>query len=325
MFEVDPNLWLQSFGAPWFAWLMRAVSALGYEWFYVLVLIVAGFALRLRPMLGVMLALLLAGTCTYAAKDGLRLPRPVQVDARVLDEGLPNRQWQVEHGGAASFAALPSAQAIAAQRTAPEPDYGFISGHVASATAMCAALWLFFGVRSRWLRVALVAWPLLMAVSRMYLGRHFLGDVVGGATAGIGAAFLAHWLWESGGGRPRTLALLAIALCVASLPFPALHPGTLGRLLGLAATAWLLAREGYPPDDASLPRRAVRVALAFALYASTRLAVDAVADWAGWTNSSRMTIVLSALATTVVLYGTVRLARRLGCYLQAGRAPVAAP
>jgi membrane-associated phospholipid phosphatase len=320
MFEVDPNLWLQSFATPWFTWLMRAVSALGYEWFYVAVVIVAGFSLRLRPMLGVMLALVLAGTCTYAAKDGLRLPRPVQVDARVLDEGQPNRQWHVEHGGAVSFASLPASAAIAAERAARDPDYGFISGHVASATAMCVALWLFFGVRSRWLRVALVAWPLLMAMSRLYLGRHFLGDAVGGALVGTGAAFAAHWLWEADGGRPRALALLAIALCAASLVFPPLHPATLGQLLGLSATTWLLARHGFPADHAAWPLRLARVAMAFALYASTRLLVQAVADWAGWSKSSPMSIPLAALATTVVLYGTVLLARRLGCY-RAAEAP----
>ncbi|MGN6513759.1 MAG: phosphatase PAP2 family protein, partial [Lysobacteraceae bacterium] len=113
------------------------------------------------------------------AKDGLRLPRPVQVDARVLDEGQPNRKWLVEAGGAPSIAALPSAGALAAERVAPDPDYGFISGHVASATALCIAIWLLFGVRSRWGRAILLAWPVLMALSRMYLGRHFLGDVLG--------------------------------------------------------------------------------------------------------------------------------------------------
>lgn len=314
MFEVDPNLWLQSFAAPWLTWLMRAVSTLGYEWFYVALVLIAGFSLRLRPMLGVMLALLLAGTCTYAAKDGLRLPRPVQVDARVLDEGKPNRDWLVERGGAPSFAALPSAEALAAQRAAPDPDYGFISGHVASATALCVALWLFFGVRSRWLRAALVAWPLLMALSRMYLGRHFLGDALGGALAGGASAFAAYWLWQADGGRPRAFALLAVALCVASLVLPPLQPSTLGRLLGLAATTWLLARHGFPADHAPWHFRLARVILAGVLYVATRLAVEALSAWGGWTKADPMSIPLAAVATTFVLYGTVLLARHLGCY-----------
>ena len=75
MFETDFNLWLQAFASPWLTALMETVSFLGYEWFYIAATIFAAFALRLRPMLGVMLALLLAGVGTYAAKDGLQLPR----------------------------------------------------------------------------------------------------------------------------------------------------------------------------------------------------------------------------------------------------------
>ena len=29
MFDVDPNLWLQSFATPWLTWLMQAVSLFG--------------------------------------------------------------------------------------------------------------------------------------------------------------------------------------------------------------------------------------------------------------------------------------------------------
>lgn len=83
--------------------------------------LVAGFGLRLRPMLGVLLALLLTGLGTHAIKDGLGLPRPVRVDARVLDKGKTNRQWLTERGGAPSAFGLPSEQAIAAARALHDP------------------------------------------------------------------------------------------------------------------------------------------------------------------------------------------------------------
>lgn len=31
MFEVDPNLWLQSFSSPGLTWLMLGISRLGYD------------------------------------------------------------------------------------------------------------------------------------------------------------------------------------------------------------------------------------------------------------------------------------------------------
>lgn len=114
MFEVEPNLWLQLFATPWLDWLMEAVSLLGQEWFYAAMVLAIAFGLRLRPMLGVMLALLLAGLGTHAIKDGVGLPRPVQVDARVLDKSEPNTQWLVRQGGASTAFGLPSEQAIVA-------------------------------------------------------------------------------------------------------------------------------------------------------------------------------------------------------------------
>ena len=67
MFEVDPNLWLQSFSSPWLTAVMRAVSSLGYEWFYIALIIGLAFGVRLRPTLGVLLAVLLAGIATAVA------------------------------------------------------------------------------------------------------------------------------------------------------------------------------------------------------------------------------------------------------------------
>jgi len=314
MFEVAPNLWLQSFATPWLTSLMQAISFLGYGWFYAAVVLGAGFSLRLRPMLGVMLALLLAGLCMHVAKDTFQLPRPVQVDARVLDEGKPNRNWQVERGGATSFFALPTRNAMAAQRAARDPDYGFISGHVAAATAMCAALWLFFGIKSRWWRGCLVAWPLLMVLSRMYLGRHFLGDVTGGLATGIAAAFIAHRLWSTRPGREWWLAALAIALCATSVALPVFHRNTVGQLLGLAITGFVLARLGYPEDRASLPARFGRVALALGLYALARTLVSRLARMGGWPEEHAIFIALTAAATTLVFLGTVLLAKRVGWY-----------
>ena len=95
MFEVEPILWLQGFASPALTAMMQLVSLLGREWFYALVVLVVGFGLRLRPMLGVLLALLLAGLCTHAIKRELGLPRPVQVDARVLHKGGANTRWLV--------------------------------------------------------------------------------------------------------------------------------------------------------------------------------------------------------------------------------------
>jgi membrane-associated phospholipid phosphatase len=320
MFEVAPNLWLQSFATPWLTGLMLAISFFGYGWFYAALVLVAGFSLRLRRMLGVMLALLLAGLCMHVAKDTFQLPRPAQVDARILDNGRPNTLRQGERDGAVSFLALPSAAAIATQRAAPEPDCGFISGHVAASTALCAALWLFFGIKSwRW-RACLIAWPLLMTLSRLYLGRHFLADVTGGLVAGVAAAFAASWLWKANQRRERWLVVLAAALGAASIASPVFDRDTVGKLAGFAITGVMLMRIGYPADDAPVVARLGRVVLAFGLYVLARVLVIRVARLAGWPEDHAASILLAAAATVLVFVGTVLLARRLGWYRTNGPA-----
>lgn len=67
----------------------------------------------------------------------------------------------------------------------------FPSGHVLAATVLAAALLVVLlpQVKARWGRVllwaAVLTWPLLMAMSRVYLGRHFPADVAGSLLLGI--------------------------------------------------------------------------------------------------------------------------------------------
>jgi membrane-associated phospholipid phosphatase len=94
------------------------------------------------------------------------------------------------------------------------PDYSFPSGHTMNGVVFYIALaviaWSIFGRRFGLVSLALaVVLAIGIGVSRIYLGYHYLTDVVGGLLAGIawlliaGAAFHARptwWLW----GRART-------------------------------------------------------------------------------------------------------------------------
>ena len=112
-----------------------AVSALGYTPFYVGVVVALAFGWRLRQGLGVAVALLLAGFLAQSMKTAFALPRPSDVDERVME--VP--EWQPEalvaRGGAPGFWELPTREAIAAVRERPDSSYGFPSGHVATSTA----------------------------------------------------------------------------------------------------------------------------------------------------------------------------------------------
>jgi undecaprenyl-diphosphatase len=70
-------------------------------------------------------------------------------------------------------------------------DFGsFPSGHVANAATIAVAIGVIVPIV--WVWIAGAAYTLLMAVSRTYLGAHWLSDTLGGLLVGAGAALL---LW----------------------------------------------------------------------------------------------------------------------------------
>ncbi|MCE3244947.1 MAG: phosphatidic acid phosphatase, partial [Arthrobacter sp.] len=81
-----------------------------------------------------------------------------------------------------------------ALRARPDLTHGshfdsFPSGHTLSAVILAGTLWLILwpsaANKGRWLMVvAASAWPILMGSSRIYLGRHYLTDVLGSCLLG---------------------------------------------------------------------------------------------------------------------------------------------
>ena len=62
-------------------------------------------------------------------------------------------------------------------------DYGFVSGHAANVFGI--AMFTSFYVKHRWYSVLMFAWAFLVSYSRIYVGKHFPGDVLVGAIFGI--------------------------------------------------------------------------------------------------------------------------------------------
>lgn len=64
--------------------------------------------------------------------------------------------------------------------------YGFPSGHAANTFGFAAAsAWL---LKRKWWTIPIFCWAALVSYSRIYVGKHFLGDVLGGTMFGLLAA-----------------------------------------------------------------------------------------------------------------------------------------
>lgn len=70
--------------------------------------------------------------------------------------------------------------------------YGFVSSHAAN--TMAIALWFGLLLRKRWLCVVLGVWVALNCYSRIYLGVHYPGDILGGVLVGVAVALFVYYL-----------------------------------------------------------------------------------------------------------------------------------
>lgn len=71
--------------------------------------------------------------------------------------------------------------------------YGFISGHAANSFALATFLALVY--RNRWTTLAAFFWATLNSYTRIYLGVHFISDIVGGMVVGTVIALLIYELY----------------------------------------------------------------------------------------------------------------------------------
>ena len=293
MFQIEPTLWLQGYQSTAMTWLMAGITLLGYTPVEIGFVIILAFGFRLRPGLGILLALLLCGVVTESLKSAFALPRPSDVDPRVIQP--------IESPLIAAFGSQ---------------TYGFPSGHVSSAAALLVSAALCF--RSRWLVIAAIIWPLLMGLSRMYLGRHFLADVLGGLMVGLLAAGSAALLFRgldqptgtSRGIRPL-LPLIAVAVLLVILtPFaPVISPVHVGRLAGLTVSVIVLRFLGFPSDQGTMPQRWGRVVIAALVFLGSWIALSAFVD------ATRVeTVASAAVIMAATLFGGVTIARWLGWY-----------
>lgn len=108
----------------------------------------------------VLMSLALGAVCTnLLLKPLIARPRPYDGGGEII------RQWWLESGGAG------------------ENGFSFPSGHSTASMAAMSALF-FTGERRRWI---LLAFPLLMGLSRLYLVVHYPTDVLAGLLIGLTA------------------------------------------------------------------------------------------------------------------------------------------
>lgn len=329
MFQTGLHIALQSLASDWLTWLFLQVTALGYHEIIILIVVAVVFGLGLRQGFLLFQIVFWTSTLSGMAKQFFGLPRPFFADSRVA---CLEPDWDTAGAflarGADGFFDLPARDVIDAFRV-KGISFGFPSGHTSSAFAVWGGLAVVF--RRRWLAWLAALMIALIAFSRLYLGVHFLADILGGAALG-GLVLLAAWLlWRSDGRRAELFAalggtiassarraaylaflfglpLLLAAFSLVSMTFTGLY-------VGANAAFVLLSRRGLPDDAGSLPARLLRVLLGGAIFsllaAGLRRIVVLVPALAGapWGR-----FLAAALATFLCFWLGMELYLRLGLY-----------
>ncbi|RJL31343.1 phosphatase PAP2 family protein [Bailinhaonella thermotolerans] len=321
--EIDPIVWIQGWGA-WLEPVMETASFFGTETFFLVLLPVLYWCVSPAAGLRVGLIVLVAGGLNAVAKLAAHAPRPYWIDPRVLP-------------------------------LSAESSFGMPSGHAQLSANVWGAVAALTRRRAAWAGAA--SFALVIGLSRIYLGVHFISDVIAGFALGLLTlwAFLAleerAVAWWRGLGTAGRLALaagvswgliLAGALALAAyegwrLPATwtgakAVDPESLesliamgGALFGMLAGAAYMDRLGWFDASGPLWRRLLRLVVGAAGVAVIYAGLKAVLPDGDSVLADVLRYARYALLTLWVQLGAPLLFLRLGLVGPGARSIAAEP
>jgi membrane-associated phospholipid phosphatase len=204
--------YIQAFSNPILDSFFEIITMLGEDLFFILV--IAIFYWCFNKTFGYKLAFIYLTSIAVNTiiKEIVKFPRPIGY------EGIKSRRVETAGG------------------------YSFPSGHTQKSTTLFTTLMIEF--KKKWLYLLGVLGILLVGFSRMYLGVHWLTDVIGGLIIGILWTIIVNkiFTWSKDKDNPMLLGVLVIPMLIGLLFFKtAAYYKTVGTLVAL----WI----GYIIED----------------------------------------------------------------------------
>lgn len=328
MFQTEINHFFQSFASDGLTAFMRFITTLGYLEFFMLFLIILLLAINFKKAFLMFMVLIWTGAITFFFKDYFDLPRPFHVDntLQLLDGQLPDAAtFDFTKRGATSFWGTVPADVLKITRASEGIENGFPSGHSSIAIAFWGALLLLF--RKKWVSAISIALMILIPLSRIYLGVHFLADVIGGVILGaiLLAAFYAIVL------KPDKLsafldqdryvigangitAILLLPPFLFMLILPAKVYALLAFMLGLGLGFLLLAQRGLPSPDGTVFQKIARTILGIAIFGGLRFLIKLLGEPLGIEETIWFDFIKDSIAGLALIWLGTELSIKLGWF-----------
>lgn len=333
MFQTEPILYLQSMGTHWFTYLIILITETGSSLFLVFIVVTIMFGVDIKKGILLLQLLMWTGLITQMLKILVAFPRPDFVDNRVLnlEWGIKNTSPFIGNGSKGIFA-FPDNQTLTAFRSQDafaRSGFGFPSAHVALTTSLWGGMATVF--KSRIIRILTPLAIVIMAFTRLYLGRHFIADVLGGAFVGL--IFLIAFNLFSRSSlkgdlfkkdsyklafRKQNL-FFYFFMFVVPVILTALSLVTsdvAGLFLGSNVAYLLILRTGIPDDNAGITNKTTRVFIAILLLLVSSVMLDMLFKTTVPINYLRFTLTgfLQTFIPASTIWVSVVVCKKLGLY-----------
>lgn len=281
MFQTEILIFLQSFANDFITSIFKFFTETGRSSYAAPLIVIVLFGISFRAGFILLQVTAWNGLITMGLKEIFALPRPSNVDSNVLlpGEDFPNPTHNEGMGSKSFFGGLPP-QVVENFRSHPFDSWGFPSGHTSHSVALWGSVFLFF--KKKWVRIICLLMMVFIPLSRMYLGRHFLADVLGGYVLGLIMLLiflkfvyrnksLMNFLFEERGRLLFDLKSFLLLFYLFIMPLmilavPEINPEYLAFFLGFNFGFLLIWFRGIPKDSGNIAQRFARTVIAGVLF-----------------------------------------------------------
>ncbi len=279
----------------------------------IILTIILGITFSIDFKKGLVLVNIVAWTAllTSTFKEQIDFPRPIDVDHAVTNNFYEPTETDLSDLQPTAFFEFFSEELLEQTRTDQWNRYGLPSGH----TSIQIALWctLMFLFKKRWIKIVGATVIALTMISRLYLGHHFLGDIIGGAILGSMTTLLLILLVK------KTKYLTQMSYQFSSfgilwipaflIPFASYIPvWILGSMIGLNVAAILIIlQKNFPVFHVYLWKRVVAALLTLSLIGAAFYLNKSVP----YSSNSFLTLLIVSAINFVVIWGSIHLSNRL--------------